>query len=45
MENNVGFHGKACNPEEYAKAVAELIGGGDDEPAGDEDATAEEAEG
>ena len=24
MENNVGFHGKACNPEEYAKAVAEL---------------------
>ena len=28
-----------------AKAVAELIGGGDDEPAGDEDATAEEAEG
>ena len=28
-----------------AKAVAELIGGGDDEPAGVEDATAEEAEG
>ncbi len=24
MENNVEFHGKACNPEEYAKAVAEL---------------------
>ena len=24
MENNAGFHGKACNPEEYAKAVAEL---------------------
>lgn len=24
MENNVDFHGKACNPEEYAKAVAEL---------------------
>ena len=24
MENNVGFHGKACNHEEYAKAVAEL---------------------
>jgi ABC-type transport system involved in Fe-S cluster assembly fused permease/ATPase subunit len=24
MENNVGFHGKACNPEEYAKPVAEL---------------------
>ena len=24
MENNAGFHGKACNKEEYAKAVAEL---------------------
>ena len=24
MENNAGFHGKSCNPEEYAKAVAEL---------------------
>ncbi|MBR7153322.1 MAG: transketolase [Candidatus Methanomethylophilaceae archaeon] len=24
MENNVGFHGKACNDEELAKAVAEL---------------------
>ena len=24
MENNAGFHGKACNPEEYEKAVAEL---------------------
>ena len=24
MENNASFHGKACNDEEYAKAVAEL---------------------
>lgn len=24
MEGNVGFHGKACNPEEYEKAVEEL---------------------
>ena len=24
MENNAGFHGRACNAEEYAKAVAEL---------------------
>ena len=24
MENNAGFHGKACNAEEYAKAVSEL---------------------
>lgn len=24
MENNAGFHGKACNDEELAKAVAEL---------------------
>jgi len=24
MENNAGFHGKACNDEEQAKAVAEL---------------------
>ncbi len=24
MENNADFHGKSCNPEEYAKAVAEL---------------------
>ena len=24
MENNAGFHGKACNKDEYAKAVAEL---------------------
>lgn len=24
MEDNVSFHGKACNDEEYAKAVAEL---------------------
>ena len=24
MENNAGFHGKACNDEEYAKAVEEL---------------------
>ncbi|MCQ2084863.1 MAG: transketolase [archaeon] len=24
MENNAGFHGKSCNPEEYAKAVEEL---------------------
>ena len=24
MENQVGFHGKACNDEELAKAVAEL---------------------
>lgn len=24
MEDNAGFHGKACNDEEYAKAVAEL---------------------
>ncbi|MBQ3685361.1 MAG: transketolase [Candidatus Methanomethylophilaceae archaeon] len=24
MENNAGFHGRACNAEEYAKAVSEL---------------------
>ena len=24
MENNAGFHGKACNKEEYEKAVKEL---------------------
>lgn len=24
MENNAGFHGRACNDEEYAKAVEEL---------------------
>lgn len=24
MENNAGFHGKACNSEEYAQAVSEL---------------------
>ena len=24
MENNAGFHGKACNDEEQARAVAEL---------------------
>ena len=24
MENNAGFHGKACNADEYAKAVSEL---------------------
>ena len=24
MENNAGFHGRACNAEEYKKAVAEL---------------------
>ena len=24
MENNAGFHGKACNAEEFEKAVAEL---------------------
>ena len=24
MENNAGFHGRACNPDEYEKAVAEL---------------------
>ena len=24
MENNAGFHGRACNAEEYAKAIAEL---------------------
>ncbi len=24
MENNAGFHGRACNSEEYARAVAEL---------------------
>lgn len=24
MENNAGFHGKACNPEEYETAVKEL---------------------
>lgn len=24
MENNAGFHGKSCNPEEHAKAVEEL---------------------
>ena len=24
MENNAGFHGRACNDEEYAKAVQEL---------------------
>ena len=24
MENNAGFHGKACNKDEYAKAVSEL---------------------
>ena len=26
MENNAGFHGKACNDEEYARAVEELRG-------------------
>lgn len=26
MENNAGFHGKACNADEYAKAVSELKG-------------------
>jgi transketolase len=26
MENNAGFHGKACNDDEYAKAMAELKG-------------------
>ncbi len=24
MENNAGFHGRACSPDEYEKAVAEL---------------------
>jgi hypothetical protein len=24
MENNAGFHGRACKPDEYEKAVAEL---------------------
>ena len=26
MENNAGFHGKACNHEEYEKAMSELKG-------------------
>ncbi len=24
MENNAGFHGRSCKPDEYEKAVAEL---------------------
>ena len=26
MENNVGFHGKACNQNEYEQAMSELKG-------------------